>query len=365
MFNPNRLSLARKRRRLTGKGLAELSGLTAVTISRLEKGLHDPEPETLERLASALDYPVAFFEGDDVDEIPTEAISFRSLKAMSAKERAAAVAAGELGLLVSDWVEEHFDLPEADLPDFSRESDPEAAAMAAREYWGLGQRPIASMIRLVESKGVRVFSLTERAPNGKSNVDAYSFWRDDRPFIFLNNFKTPEHSVYDCAHEIAHLILHRHQGPKHARNTEHEADVFASAFLMPRRDVRARLPRRMTTDAIINAKARWRVSAMALAYRLRDIGVLSDWQYRSTCIELSKRGYRSGEPVGIERDHSVIWQKVLANLWAERTTKAEIAQNLNIPLDELESLIFGIATYPGREQVDFDQPKPAQLRIIK
>ena len=42
MFNPQRLSLARKRRRLTGKRLADLTGLTPVTISRLEKGNNEP-----------------------------------------------------------------------------------------------------------------------------------------------------------------------------------------------------------------------------------------------------------------------------------------------------------------------------------
>src|SRR5271163_308649 len=35
VFNHKRLSLARKRRRLTGKGLAELAGISAITVSRL------------------------------------------------------------------------------------------------------------------------------------------------------------------------------------------------------------------------------------------------------------------------------------------------------------------------------------------
>jgi transcriptional regulator with XRE-family HTH domain len=42
MFNPKRLTLVRKRRRLSGEGLAKLVGVTPVTISKLEKGLHDP-----------------------------------------------------------------------------------------------------------------------------------------------------------------------------------------------------------------------------------------------------------------------------------------------------------------------------------
>lgn len=356
MFNPNRLSLARKRRRLTGKGLAELCGLTPVTISRLEKGLNEPEAGSLERLACALSYPVEFFFGDDIEDIPAEAVSFRSLKKMSAKEREAALAAGGLGLLVSDWVDERFNLPKVDFPVMDH-IDAETAAVDLRQYWSLGQKPIGNMIKLIESKGVRVFALTEKT----KHVDAYSFWRDEVPFAFLNNFKTPEHSIFDCCHELGHLILHRHQGPKHHRGAEYEANKFASAFLMPRNDVLAHLPRFVTVDDIIRTKGRWRVSAMALAYRLRDIEIISDWQYRSICIELTHRNYRSREPIGVERETSVLWKKILNQLWSDRLTKEDFAAGVGIPFDELESLLFGI-TQP--EEVVSEAEGIKGLRLV-
>ena len=52
------------------------------------------------------------------------------------------------------------------------------------------------------------------------------------------------------------------------------------------------------------------------------------------CIELGRRGYRSGEPDGIQREQSVVWKKVFSQLWSERTTKNQIAKHLNLPLDE-------------------------------
>jgi hypothetical protein len=82
---------------------------------------------------------------------------------------------------------------------------------------------------------------------------------------------------------------------------------------------------------------------MAMAYRLNSLGLLSDWQYKSICIELGRRGYRSAEPDGIERETSVVWRKVLSHLWSEKTTKNDIAANLNLPLDELEGLIWNLA----------------------
>ena len=338
MFNHKRLSLAKKRRRLTGRGLAEKAGVSAITISRLENGENNPDDETVEKLASALGYPAPFFSDDDPEEIDTNAVSFRSLTKMSAKKRDAAIAAGSLGLQLSDWLEGEFRLPEANLLDLKYETDCEVAARSLRQFWGLGEKPISNMLGLLEVNGVRVFSLSENT----ATVDAFSFWRNDRPFVFLNNFKTAEHSIFDAAHEIGHLVLHQHGGTQPSRAAEREANMFASAFLMPACDVRERMPRLITVDVIIQAKKRWRVSAMAMAYRLHALELLTEWQYKSVCIELGRRGYRSGEPLGIERETSRVWQKVLTQLWAERKTKSNIADNLHIPLDELEGLIWGL-----------------------
>ncbi len=110
------------------------------------------------------------------------------------------------------------------------------------------------------------------------------------------------------------------------------------------------MPRPVTVSVVLAAKARWRVSAMAMAYRLSALGLVSDWQYKSLCIELSKRGYRSAEPIGIDRETSPVWRKVLTQLWSERVTKDEIARDLKLPLDELEGLIGSLAAVNQRPE---------------
>ncbi len=340
MFNHKRLGVARKRRRLTAKRLAECAGVSPVTITRLENGYNEPDEATVARIAEVLGYPSSFFFGDDPELVDAETASFRSLKRMSAKERDAALAAGTLGIMLAEWVEERFSVPEPNLIDLGYEADMEAAARCLRQHFGIGERPVGSMIRLLEAHGVRVFSLDENT----ANVDAFSFWKGDKPFVFLNNFKTPEHSVFDAAHELGHLVLHKHGGFRASndqRLMEQEANKFASAFLMPEDGVRSRMPCFITVETVIRAKARWRVSAMAMTYRLRSLGLLTDWQYKSICIELARRGYRSGEPEGIEREKSAVWAKVFSQLWREKTTKAEVAESLGLPLDEIEALVKG------------------------
>lgn len=222
----------------------------------------------------------------------------------------------------------------------SHEENPEVSASALRQYWSLGERPIGNILALIETKGVRVFLISENT----AAVNAFSFWRDDRPYVFLNNFKTAESSIFDTAHELGHLVMHKQLDMKGIRSDEREAHHFASAFLMPANDVKARLPRMITVDAILQLKKRWRVSALAMACRIYDLKRLTEWQYKSICIELARRGYRTGEPVGVERETSAVWKKVLTQLWSERVTKNDIADDLHLPLDELEDLIWNLTS---------------------
>jgi Zn-dependent peptidase ImmA (M78 family) len=84
--------------------------------------------------------------------------------------------------------------------------------------------------------------------------------------VFLNAFKSAERSRLDAAHELAHLVLHKHGGPRQGRDAEIEANNFASSFLMPKADVRSRLPFVGRLDELLVAKKRWGVSTAALAY---------------------------------------------------------------------------------------------------
>lgn len=342
MFNNRRLILGRKRRRMTARALATAIGVSPVTISRLENGVHEPEEETIQAICLVLDFPREFFFADDCDELPIEAASFRSLTSMTAKERDAALAAGALAYLFHDWIEQRFNLPVADVPDLGGEADPEAAAQTVRTQWGLGQQPIPNVIKLLEAKGVRVFSLCE---NTKA-VDAFSCWRNGTPFIFLNTFKSAERSRFDAAHELGHLVMHKHGTPQDSRQAENEANQFASHLLMPADDVASRIRRVSGLDELVHAKKRWGVSVAALTYRLHRMGVISDWQNRSLNIEMGSLGYRTSEPEGIEPERSILWPKVLGSLWKDRITRDHIASELHLPTRELESALFQLVAAP-------------------
>lgn len=355
-FNGRRLAVARKRRKLTSRALATLVGVSPVTITRLEKGENSPEQSTVESLSKALSFPVDFFFGEDLDELAVDAASFRSLSSMTAKERDAALAAGTLAYIFHDWVAEEFNLPKVDVPHLRGEAGPEGAAQALRESWGLGLLPIPNMVKLLEAKGVRIFSLCEDT----KSVDAFSYWRNDQPFVFLNTFKSAERSRFDAAHELGHLVLHKHGAPQESRLAESEADQFAAEFLMPAEDVKARIRRVSTIAEIIAAKKRWGVSVGALTYRLHKLGIITDWQNRSFNIEISRRGYRTKEPYGRARETSVVWAKVLATLWQDRIARNHIARRLHLPESEINQLLFQY-----EEQSAPDEGSAQKLRLVK
>lgn len=348
-FNPVRLSIARKRRLLNKKGFAERVGVNPHTIMRCESGKTEPTTENVEVFARVLKFPKEFFFGPDIDEPDSSLASFRSQTSMSAAFRDAALAAGSIGFIISDWVEDRFELPPTNVPDLHL-YDPKGAARTLRQEWILGEKPISNMIQLLESKGVRVFSLAENT----LKVNAYSLWRKETPYVFLNTMKSAESSRFDAAHELGHLVLHQ-DGRVSGREAEDQANRFASAFLMPRADILGVLPNVYYLEQIIKAKARWKVSVAALNYRIHKIGVISDWKYRDFCIELSKRGYNKDEPFGIEREKSIVWQKVLKTLWAEKTTQRDIARAVAIPEAELDGLIFGILHSGTSERPERDR----------
>ncbi|HBH7908823.1 ImmA/IrrE family metallo-endopeptidase [Vibrio sp. Isolate25] len=373
MFNPLRLKQARERRKLTKKAFADLVGVSSKTISVYESSqpLFELQEETIESFAQCLGYPVEFFYKKSTEIISSESISYRAVTTLSSKLKLATESASINAFELSEWIDSKFSkLPKVDLPDYSHDNrhDPEAAASELRDMWGLGELAIKNIVHLLESKGVRVFSLSEDC----KEVDAFSFWKGGKPFVILNQFKTPERSRFDAAHELAHLILHKHSSQNKGREAELEADRFASAFLIPRGSVlsKVRPNGNASLTDIIDLKKNWHVSAMAMIRRLYDLNCLTEWQYRQLTIQANKEGYRSSEPIGLEkREQSLLLEKVFASLKEKGVRRNDIARELALPLDEISSLTFNNTFFNlsivSQNSIEPDRKSTAQLSLVK
>jgi Zn-dependent peptidase ImmA (M78 family)/DNA-binding XRE family transcriptional regulator len=368
MVNPSRIEFARTRRRWTKARLAAELGVQSRTIQGYEAGEYEPDSERLELMARLLGFPVPFFTGLDLPRISEHTASFRSMSKMSAALRDSALNAGSLAFLLNSWIEFRFKLPTAELPDLS-DLGPEDAAATLRRMWGLGQAPISNMIHLLESKGVRVYSLAIEA----REVDAFSVWHEGTPFVFLNTFKSAEHSRFDAGHELGHLVRDRHSmlhGNAHSPEMEKEANAFASAFLMPRDDVVARRPSLVTVPQLIALKSYWGVSLAALAYRMNSVDLLTEWTYRTLCVDIAKKGYRTKEPRPMRQETSQMLNKVFDALRDEGVKKIDIAAELNLTLDELNALTFmltlsGVSARDKGEISEVSAPRVSKLTLVR
>jgi transcriptional regulator with XRE-family HTH domain len=247
-FARSRLTLARHRRALTQAALGRQVGVTAASIGLYERGQSQPSESVALELSNALGFPIEFFFAGDIDRLESLHVSFRALSRLRARDRDAALAAADLAVLLDTWIDNNFERPQLAILDFPQAS-PEEAAEAVRAAWGLGEASIPNMLHVVEAHGVRVYSLTAGL-----DLDAFAFWADGTPFIMLNTTKSGERSRFDAAHELAHLVLHRHAAVALSKDTEREAQRFASALLMPRSAMRSMVKGNIDLPSLIRLK---------------------------------------------------------------------------------------------------------------
>ncbi|WP_185949829.1 ImmA/IrrE family metallo-endopeptidase [Microbispora sp. KK1-11] len=338
-FNPSRLTLARERRGLTKQGLAELCGVSRRTVSSWEAGSVENPP--IDLLSAALDFPATFFLLDDTSIVKEESASFRAMSSMTARQVHRVLAASTLSVELSKWIDAHYTTPASDLPDFSETDNlsPAIAAESLRRIWGLPDGPIKNMLGLLERKGVRVFSL----PFEDREVDAFSFWLEDRPFIFLNTSKTAERMRFDLAHELGHLLLHKTPETPKGKRIEQEAQDFASSLLVPADDLYEQVVGQLRLDDVFTLKKYWKISAVAMTQRLYQLAIISEWSHRTWMVELSQRGYRTSEPDGIHPETSRLFKQLFQLARQDGWSLRRIADSLHIRAADLDAMVFGLA----------------------
>lgn len=349
VFNENRLQFAIDRRAISKAELAVKLGVTPRTLTNYLIGKTVPTDVNI--FSEALNFPVSFFYGSDLPIIAEHSVSFRSRSRMTKKVKAETLSYGVTGFMLNDWFEEEFELVQSELPDLSYLT-PEEAANTLRYDWGLGDKPIGNLIALLESKGIRIFSIFVKS----EHIDAFSVWHKDKPFIFLNNQKTMERSRFDACHELGHLVRDIYtmkisgdsekltSSDLNSRVIEKHADEFASAFLMPKVALMEYRHVNPTLSNLIELKKVFGVSLVALAYRMHKLEFISDWIYtRVLCTEISKYNYRKSEPEPMGRETSQVLNTITSELISEGITLDNIAKQIHLRKADITPLLFQIS----------------------
>ena len=316
-FCGEKLELGRTFRGMTQSALAKEVSASNALISYYENGKQtDPPSDLVEAWGEVLGFEPSFFFEPIQDPFLDEECSFRHRRTAPEHLKRRARAFGTLVGAVVGYLKTRLALPPYNVPTSTRPLPDaiEDAAQACRARWGLGtSTPIAHMGRVLENAGIPVIKTLAST----EKVDAFSR-RGPTSVVILNTFKdSPSHWIFDMAHELGHFACHVEKLTG-TRETEQEADAFASAFLLPARAFsREFLSAPFSWDHMFELKARWQVSLAAMVYRAYSLGLIDALTYRRAFQYLSARKWRRKEPCEPQPQEPELLRESLASLHQE------------------------------------------------
>jgi len=325
-FNRNMLNLARELRAVTQADLSSKSSVSQTKISKFEAGLLVPTDEDVCKLADALELPIEFFShrgprparastclhhrknaGAKVRDLDRVHAHFAYMR-MQIDELLAGVKIGASQSVYQIDVD-------------AMDGDVEQIAAIVRQTWGVPPGPIDNLTLLIEHAGAIVVA----APFYSDAISAMSFWPDSgSPIIFVNASMPGDRLRFSLAHELGHLVMHATP----TGEVEAEANRFAAELLMPKATIFPELSSGvLSLQKLAALKVRWKVAIQALARRAHDLEIVSERQYRSLLVRISKMGWRTNEPIRVEPEQSTVLPSILTHyLDRKGYTRAELSK---------------------------------------
>jgi Zn-dependent peptidase ImmA (M78 family)/transcriptional regulator with XRE-family HTH domain len=357
--NANMLRIARQLRGFQQGEAATLLGISQAMLSRVENQLSTLTDDILERAAVAYKLPKSFFtQPDPILGAPVSVHPMWRKKAnVSAREMDQIVAELNLRLmhlrrlLQAVEIEATRKLPLLSIDDF--DGDTERIAGLVRAQWQMPVGSVRDLTRILESAGVVVV----HSALGGSSIDGVTFRAPGLPPLIVLNVEQPADRMrFTLAHELGHLVMH-HSQP--TQNMEDEANEFASAFLMPARDIRPYFSRRIDLRLLAELKPVWQVSMSSLLMRARTLGLLAYNQERYLWQQFSMAKIRLREPPELDFPHetaTVLPDLIEAHIRQLGYSIADLAGLLHVQPPELASL-YGLTLT--------QEAKTPHLRLVK
>ncbi len=284
---------------LTQEELAHATGITQAALSRYENELRMPDAAAVPGLADALGVTAAFLQRSERAE-GAFMIDVHMRRRATAKPTVWRRLEAKLNVYrqhleaITDAVEM---VPRLGLPRFDpMEYSPDEAARMVRMQWRMPSGPVRGLSGWLESAGCLIVAEDFGAMSGGSRVDGLSQWSRDYPVILVNERAPTDRLRLTLAHELGHICLH---SGELGGDPEAEANDFAAEFLMPAAVIRPDL-RNVDLGRLHLLKRQWGVSMQALIERAHRLGTLSPAKRTSLYKALSKRGWRTKEPLSDE-----------------------------------------------------------------
>jgi Zn-dependent peptidase ImmA (M78 family) len=345
-FNPEMLAIARDAREFTQGALIDRlrEPMSQGKLSKIENGLIAPSDEDVAALAAALGVRTEFFFHPYVRRAAPPTYHRKRVKLPKGDwERIYATA--EIYRMTAGLMLKSLELtpsrptPPAIDPD-EHDGRVQEIAVAIRQLWALPRGPVADVTALLESAGLVIVLFDF----GTDLCDGFCQHAADGvpPIIFANSRQPKDKLRYSLAHELGHIVLHRLPNP----DMEQQANTFAAEFLMPTADITKDFYS-LSLEKFMTLKRYWKTSMQALMFKARDVGRISESAFRYYMMNLSKRGWRTKEPVEIEVQESprLLGQLVRNHMGRLGYSLDDLSCLTGLTHDEFQKL-YGLATTP-------------------
>lgn len=352
------LRIARQKKGFLQIEASKRLGIDQSLLSRMENGMSEAREEIVARAELIYEVPRSFFFlTDTIYGSPVSVHPMWRKKAdVSARDLDAIVAELNIRSMhirrLLDAVEfaHSSDFPRMDVEDYG---DPEKIADLLRSHWKVPSGPIQNLTDWVERAGI----LVAHSSLGGASVSGVTFAPPGRPpLILLNREQPADRMRFSLAHELGHLVMHRFPSP----DMENEANQFASALLMPERDIRPYFRgRRIDLPLLASLKPEWKVAMQALLMRASGLNEISTNQSQYLWKQISARKLRLREPpeLDFERETPTVLTRILeVHTTALGYTEGELATLLHLRQSDLDAYF---------ERTDLRNPNRPRFSVLK
>lgn len=175
----------------------------------------------------------------------------------------------------------------------------------------------------------------------------------DVQVIVVNADHAGERQRFTVAHELGHLYL----DVKRSLEPESACHRFSGAFLLPAhvliREVGDRR-RTITPHELFGLKQLFGISAQAIAYRCRDLGVIHQSALASIFRLFNARGWRQKEPLPWRKERPARFERLTIRALAEGLiSESKASELLQKPVSE----VVEIMDEPPPEENDGRSPR--------
>lgn len=307
IFSGEKLKNARMFRGLTLTELGKRTNISKQSISLYENNLNIPHYMRAKIMADELNFPCDYFFQENGFVAKEEVTYFRSLTAATKKARLSQSIKLQYVAKIYELLMDFISFPELNLPEINFNGDDnqikEIAALI-RNYWGLGDKPIDNLQYVLEKNGIIITGFSTH----EDKIDAFSqkisINGQDKYFIAVALGEKPQGRIYfDMAHELGHILLHpwnenlNQLSKQEFKKREKQANIFASEFLLPEQAFKEDISLYPISISYYQSlKLKWKVSVQAMFYKAHDMKMVSDYQYEYIMRQISKKGWKKGEP---------------------------------------------------------------------